>query len=86
MCNAGLILSQALCNNARKMKRNASGPLDPQLISQCLLFTLMKCAIYPFIYFLFDFMVSKNIYTLFTAHHISEFLDIQPERTDFKGH
>lgn len=47
---------------------------------------LMKYIIYPFIYFLFDFMVSKNIYTLFTAHHISEFLGKQPEHTDCKGH
>lgn len=39
---------------------------------------------YPFTYFLF--IVSKNIYTLFIAHHISEFLDKQPEYTDFKGH
>ena len=78
VCKNGLIISRALCSNARKMKCSVSSTLDSYLISQRLLFALVKCPVWAFIYFLFDFMAPKNIYTLFMPQFISEFLDKQP--------
>lgn len=77
----GLIISQVICNNARQMKWNVSSPLGSYLIYQYLLYMLMKYTILSSM----SSILSKNIYTLFIAHHISKFSD-KPEYTDFKGH